>query len=99
MLIVWIICFAIGMLQVVCPLIYTTRMSVAACAVSLIGFGIKIQAFAGIVKLRRSQFNLDDADPCDAYTTKHTKRHHDVTKSIRMCIANVLAVGLFRDIC
>ena len=60
-----------------------THLSVAA---------LKIQAFAGIVKLRRSQFNLDGADPCDEYTTKHIKRHHDVTKLIRPCIVNILAV-------
>ena len=29
------------------------------------------------------------------YTAKHKKRHHDVKKSISICVANILAVCLF----
>ena len=44
--------------------------------------------------MRRKQFNLSSTQQEDAYTTKHAKRHSDAKKSIRMCIANVLAVCL-----
>ena len=60
--------------------------------VSIAGFNLKTKAFIGIMRLRRKQFDIDSLPQEDAYTVKHFKRHSDAKKSIKMCIANVLAV-------
>lgn len=74
--------------------------SFAACVVSTVGFNLKVKAFIGIMRSRRKQFNIGSAVHEDAYTAKHSKRHNDAKKSIKMCIANVLAVrALFSHLC
>ena len=67
----------------------------AACVVSTVGFNLKVKAFIGIMRSRRKQFNIGIALHEDAYTAKHSQRHSDAKKSIKMCIANVLAVRAF----
>ena len=68
---------------------------VLAVMVSILTAHLRVKVLISLRKRRHVEFSLTTQD--DAYTLKHQKRKGDVTKSVHLAYANLLA-GLLEDL-
>ena len=68
---------------------------VLAVLVSLLSAYLKLKVLISLRKRRKVEFSLISIE--DAYTLKHQQRRNDVTKSLHLAYANLLA-GLLEDL-